>query len=128
MKEEEIYGIDKDYVSIVKHENSLSVCFYLEQDKPFRIGEKMNELNEEAYMNGYNWEAFFDYYLTKHSSEVIKNMDPDPEAGMYVACYDLTSENEKKAEKFVEIIEDLIENEDKLYEIVKNEGNDIEWD
>ncbi len=47
---------------------------------------------------------------------------------MYVAYYDLTPENEKKAEKFVGIIKDLIENEYKLYEIIKNEGNEIDWD
>ncbi len=118
----------KDYTAIVKHEASLSVCFYIEQDKPFNIGEKMNELNEEAYMNGYNWEAFFNYYLSKYHKDVFENMDTDPEAGMYVAYYDLTPENEKKAEKFTEIIENLIENEEKIYEIVKNEGNEIEWD
>ncbi len=43
-----------DYVSIVKYETVWSVCFYIEKDKPFKIDEKMNELNEEAYMNGYN--------------------------------------------------------------------------
>ncbi|TCI90623.1 Imm51 family immunity protein [Tenacibaculum sp. M341] len=118
----------KDYVSIRKHETSLSVCFYIEKDKPFKIGEKMKQYNEEAYMNGYNWEAFFNYYLAKNYSEITINMNTDPEAGMYVAYYDLTSENEQRAENFVTIIENLIENEDTLYEIVKNEGNEIEWD
>ncbi len=117
-----------DYTAIVKHENSLSMCFYIESEKPFSIGEKMNELNEEAYMNGYNWEAFFNYYLAKHHPEIMENMENDPEAGMYVAFYDLTPENEKKAQQFVEVIESLIENEERLYEIIKNEGEEIEWD
>ncbi len=119
----------KDYVSIGKYEKSLSVCLYVGKDKKtFRIGKKIQELNEEAYMNGYNWEAFFNYYLSTYHKDVCENMDTDPEAGMYVAYYDLTPENEKKAEKFVEIIKDLIENEDKIYTIIKNEGNNIEWD
>ncbi len=118
----------KDYVSIVKHENSLSVCFYLEHNIPFKIGEKMNELNKDAYMNGYNWEAFFNYYLSKNHPEIREKMDTDPEAGMYVAYYELNPENEKKAKKFVEVIENLIENENKLYDIIKNEGDKIDWD
>ena len=40
-----------DYVKIIKDENSLSVCLYIEQKKLLEIGEKMNEINEEAYMN-----------------------------------------------------------------------------
>ncbi|MGD1843027.1 MAG: Imm51 family immunity protein [Thermonemataceae bacterium] len=119
-----------EYVSIIKSETSqsLSVCFWIEKEKPFKIGEKMYEINTAAYMNGYNWEAFFNYYLPKNHPEVIEGMKTDPEAGTYVAYYPLTAEDEKKAEKFVEIIKELIENEEKLYEVVKNEGQSIEWD
>jgi hypothetical protein len=98
-------------VSIVKTDEGLSLCFYIEHDKLLSIGEKINELNENAYMNGYNWEAFFNYYLSKYHPEICINMRTDPEAGMYVACYDLSRENEVRAKKFVEIITDLIENE-----------------
>ncbi|MDR2862112.1 MAG: immunity 51 family protein, partial [Syntrophobacterales bacterium] len=117
-----------DYATTIKHENSISVCFYIEHNKPFAIGEKMNEINDDAYMNGYNWEAFFNYYLPKYAPDVLKDMDTDPEAGMYVAYYPLTSENEARAEKFVEIIRSLIENEEELYRIVREEGEEIEWD
>jgi hypothetical protein len=117
-----------DYVSIIKQEDSLSVYFNIEHEKPFGIGEKMNEINESAYMNGYNWEAFFNYYLPKYHPGVFEDMDTDPEAGTYVAYYDLTPENEKKAGKFVQIITDLIENENKLFDVIKNEGENIEWD
>jgi hypothetical protein len=117
-----------DYVSVVKTQDSLSVCLYIEHDKLLSIGERMNELNENAYMNGYNWEAFFNYYLPEYHPEICIDMQTDPEAGMYVAWYELNTENEKKAEKFVEIIKNLIENEDKLYEIIQNKGDAIEWD
>ena len=88
----------------------------------------MQEINEEAYMNGYNWEAFFNYYLPKYAPDVCMNMKTDPEAGMYVAYYDLTPENEARAEKFTEIIHSLINNEKELYGIVREEGKAIEWD
>jgi hypothetical protein len=117
-----------DYTAVVRHENSISVCFYIEQDKPFAIGEKMNELNEEAYMNGYNWDAFFNYYLPKYAPDVTEGMNTDPEAGMYVAYYALTPENEARAEKFAAIICSLVENEAELYRIVREEGGEIVWD
>ena len=118
------------YADIIKQEESksLSVCFWIEKEKILKIGEKINEINEEAYMNGYNWEAFFNYYLQKNHPDVTVGMGTDPEAGMYVAYYDLNDENEKKAKKFVTIINELVENENKLFETVKNEGNSIEWD
>ena len=119
----------KDYVAVMEFEKtSVSVCFYIEHDKPFLIGEKMNSINEDAYMNGYNWEAFFNYYLPKYAPDVMINMDTDPESGMYAAYYDLTADNKLRANKFVEIIHSLIENEDELYRIIREESDEIEWD
>ena len=117
-----------NYVAMEKNEGSISVCFYIENDKPFIIGKKMHKINENAYMNGYNWEAFLNYYLSKNAPEVMVGMDTDPEAGMYVAYYSLTSENEARAEKFEELIHSLIENEDELFRILREEGQNIEWD
>ena len=88
----------------------------------------MNAINEEAYMNGYNWDAFFNYYLPKYAPNVIENMESDPEAGMYAAYYNLTPKNEIRAKKFVDIITNLIENEEELYRIVREEGNEINWE
>lgn len=117
-----------DYVKLNKDNDRIDVWFFNENEKPFIIGKKMCEINENAYMNGYNWDAFFNYYLAKHAPEVLEGMDSDPEAGSYVAYYALTPENEEKAEKFLEIIISLIENEEELYRIVREEGEEIEWD
>lgn len=120
----------KKYVEMHKSEEfkSITVRFYNEKKKPFEIGRKMNEFNEQAYMNGYNWNAVFNYHLSKSHPELLEGLDPDPEGGSYFAHYELTPVNENKAKQFVEIIKDLIENEEKLYEMVKNKENNIEWD
>jgi len=117
-----------DYVKVLKYGNIINITFNIEHDKPFNIGEKMNELCEDAYMNGYNWEAFFNYYLGKNYLEILEEIDFDPEAGMFTAYYDYSLENEIKAEKFKAIIIDLIENEEKLYKVIKEEAANIEWD
>ena len=117
-----------DYVKIMKYGNIINLTFNIEQDKPFDIGEKMNEICADAYMNGYNWEAFFNYYLGKNYREILEGIDFDPEAGMFTVYYDYMPENEIKAEKFKAIIIDLIENEEKLYKVIKEEAANIEWD
>ena len=96
-----------DYVKILKYGKIINLTFYIEHDKPFEIGEKMNEIYDKAYMNGYNWEAFLNYYLEKNSPEVLEGL---------------------KAEKLKNIIIDLIENEEKLYKVLKDEGSKINWD
>ena len=117
-----------DYAKINKSSDRIGVWFFNENDKPFAIGEKMCEINENAYMNGYNWDALLRYYLAKNAPELLEGLDSDPEAGSYVAYYDLTEENEKKAEKLVQIIVSLVENEEELYRLVREEGDEIEWD
>ncbi|MCU0436500.1 MAG: immunity 51 family protein [Raineya sp.] len=120
--------MQKDYVSIVEHENSIAVCFYIEKEKPFKIGQQMEKLNPNAYMNGYNWKALLDTYLSKYHTDVYTDMNTDPEAGMYVAYYTLNEENIQKAKKLFKIIVYLVENEEKLYQILQEEADNIEWD
>lgn len=116
------------YVKWFKEDKYAEVCFYIDEQKIMEIGDKMNEIDEYAYMNGYNWEAFFNYYLEVNAPDLLEGMKTDPEAGMYVAYYDITPENEKKAEKFAEIINSLVENEEELYKFLRDNGDKIEWD
>lgn len=119
-----------DYTAIINHEesNSISVCFYNERDKIMTIGDKMNAINDLAYMNGYNWAAFINFYLKEYEPDVLNGMGNDPEAGMYAAYYELNPANSARAEKLVSIIISLVENEEKIYKIVKEHGDKIEWD
>ena len=117
-----------DYAVKMNLEKYTEVCFYIENPKVMAVAEKMEELCQDAYMNGYNWEAFLSHYLKKNAPDLLEGMEPDPEAGMYAAYYSLTPENEQKAERFAELIISLIENEEELYRIVQEEGEEIEWD
>lgn len=117
-----------NYLSVDINESRIEIYFYLENDKVMQIGEKINEINEQAYMNGYNWEVLLNYYLSKYESDLLIDMDSDPEAGMYVAYYELTANNKIKASKLVEIIISLIEDEEQLYNFIYQYGHEIEWD
>ena len=78
-----------DYIKIVKGDDRIGVWFYNENDKPFSIGEKMCEINENAYMNGYNWDAFFNYYFAENAPDILEGLESDPEAGSYAAYYEI---------------------------------------
>lgn len=106
-----------------------SFCFLrTKKEKPLAVGRKMNEINEEAYMNGYNWDAFLNYYLAENAPDILKSIDSDPEAGTYAAYFEESEENEEKAKRFANIIISLIENEEEIYKILREKGDEIEWD
>lgn len=117
-----------DYVAVFKDDESIQLSFFPEDERIMEIGEKINEINEDAYMNGYNWEAFFNYYLANEAPDVLEEMDTDPEASLYAAYYPMTPENELKAEKLADIIHTLMEDEEALYNYIREEGGKIEWD
>lgn len=117
----------KDY-SVIKGDRSVSVCLYCENQRILDIGKKMEEINPEAYMNGYNWAVFFRWYLSIAAPDLLDSLEDDPEAGMYCAYYPLTRENEKKAERFHQMICDLIEDEERIYRLLREHGDEIEWD
>ena len=130
MKKVNVKGgnIMPEYLDINSDKENISLVFYIENKNIMEIGSKIERINSDAYMNGYNWEAFLNYYLQKQSPDVLENMDSDPEAGMYIAYYENVPENVVKVNKLGEIIEYLIENPDDIYEIVREHGNEIEWD
>lgn len=117
-----------DYVYYQRNKKMIDVCFFCENSKPFLLGKKMEQINHKAYMNGYNWERFLEYYLLKNMPDILVGMHSDPEAGMYAAYYDSTNENEKRAIAFCEIISSLIEDEEKTLQIIREEGNRIQWE
>ena len=52
-----------DYAEMTKGEDYYQIAFLVENPKILAIGEKMNQINPSAYMNGYNWDVFFNYFL-----------------------------------------------------------------
>jgi len=122
--------MSNEYISVMKHDNLslVSVVFFIESEPVFSIGEEMNKANECAYMNGYNWEMLLDYYFTKNHPALFEGIQPDPEAGMYSASFELNDANVKKAESICEIVTKLVENKQILLDLVVNFGDEIEWD
>ena len=126
-----------DYASVFRYDDEefvdpdemqVGVEFDVTADKPFAVGEKMTEIDENAYMNGYNWEAFFNFYLAEKAPELLEDLETDTEGSTYIALYPLSDENEKKAERFAKLIETLVEEETELLQFLRERGGEIEWD
>ena len=118
-----------DYLFIMRHDDgSIAICFNIENEKILALGEEMNDMREEAYMNGYNWDAFLNYYLAENAPEILEDMESDPEAGSYVAYYEDGAANEDKAKRLADLIISLVENKEAIFKILREKGDEIEWD
>ena len=116
------------HIKIVNYNNDHGICFYIQNDEVLELGERMNEVCEDAYMNGYNWEALINCYLRENAPDLLDGLAPDPEAGMYAAYYSGTPDNEGRAKRLADIIAFLLNDEDKLFGFLKAHESDIEWD
>ena len=85
------------------------------------IGSRMEEICEDAYMNGYNWEAFLNSYLEQNDPEIYDAIETDSEADMYCAYINDTSDEGKElAKQYVQILEDLFDDEEDIYDFLKH--------
>ncbi len=118
-----------DLVTMHIFEDYIVISFDAGDDQIMEIGKNMNEICEEAYMNGYNWEAFLNCYLEQNAPEILDEIDTDPEADMYSASIEGTDADAVLvAKKFKGIIEDLLEHEGKIMEFLEENADQIEWD
>ncbi|CAM3126099.1 Imm51 family immunity protein [Streptobacillus felis] len=116
-----------DYLELVNNEDFIDICLYLTEDIPYEIGEKMEAIDKRAYMNGKNWAAFFDFYVKSYRPELLLDLQHDYDNGIYVGFYITIPENESRAKSYMDMIKELLEDEEKVYRIIKERGDEIEW-
>ena len=118
----------EDIVRIDRDDNGFTVTFYIENDTVMEIGEKLTEICEDAYMNGYNWEAVLNAYLDENAPDTCELMETDPEAGLFAAYFEPSEEGKAAANNLAEIIRGFINEPQTLYDFVSENAEDIEWD
>ncbi|NNJ26242.1 Imm51 family immunity protein [Alienimonas chondri] len=107
---------------------SVSVCVYNEHDGLFELGERINARCEEAYMNGYNWDALIRFYVDRKDPELMAEVETDPEAGSYAAYMSYSPENVEKMRRFQAHVRSMVADEEALLAFVDAHKDDIEWD
>ena len=107
---------------------SISVCVYIENDGIFQLGERINERFEEAYVNGYNWDALIRFYVGKVDPDLMQEINTDPEAGMFSAYISYSEENLDKMRRFKSYIHGLLSDETVLFRLIEDNRDSVEWD
>ena len=108
--------------------DTISVCVFNENDGIFEFGERLNEQFDEAYMNGYNWEALIKYYVNKVDPDLMQEVETDPEAGMFSAYMAYSQENLEKMKRFEAHIRTMLTDEQTLVQFIADNYDNIEWD
>ncbi len=118
-----------DLVAMHEYDTYIGISFDAGEEPIIQIGEKMNEICDEAYMNGYNWEAFLNSYLSENAPDILEELDTDPEAECYNAAINhIDDEGREMAKRLKDMIEDLFANEEKIYAYLEENAGEIEWD
>lgn len=108
--------------------DSISVCVYNEHEGLFALGERIHEKHEQAYMNGYNWDALIRFYVEQKDPELMATVETDPEAGMFAAYTSHSPENLEKMKRFESLVREMVSSDDQLMAFVDANVEEIEWD
>jgi hypothetical protein len=122
-----VYNDSIKLIEMPEHD-SISVCVYNEHNGLFALGEKINAKFEEAYMNGYNWDAIIRFYVAKADPDLMNEVNTDPEAGMFSAYMNYSPENLNKMKRFESYVRTMLADENALIAFIEENRDKIEWD
>ena len=108
--------------------DAISVCVYCENDGLFALGKRVNARFEQAYMNGYNWDALIRFYVRSLDPKLMSQIGTDPEAGMFSAYTSYSEQNLALMKQFESHVRQLLSDESSLMKFIEDNENEIEWD
>lgn len=109
--------------------DDIAITFEAGAPEIMALGRKMNEICEEAYMNGYNWAAFVDYYLEENRPDLVDVYESDPEAETYCALINgADSEAKGFANELEKTLEKLLTDEEATLSFLEDNMDSIGWD
>ena len=108
--------------------DSISVCVFCEHDGLFALGERINAKHEDAYMNGYNWDALIRFYVGRKDPTLMQEVESDPEAGMFSADMSFSPENLEKMKQFEAHVRAMLADDKVLMQFIDDHCEEIEWD
>ena len=114
----------------------ISVNLDLTDVKLRTIGERIIEATdvyyEEDFLHISIWQAFLNSYLRLNAPEIYEVLKVIPASEcseMYCAYIEGVNEETKAlADKFVQIIDDLVNDEEKIFAFIEQNADDIDWD
>lgn len=121
---------DCDFIHIIENEEEdfITVTFESNNKKILKIWDTITDIESEAYMSGYNWEALFMYHFDNNYPWQFEELETDTDDENFIIHLEYSEENKVNAAEMAKIMEHLIENEDDIYDIVRENWDDIAWD
>ncbi len=116
------------FLSYFNNGSDSGVCLSVEDDSVFALGERVNEIEDMAYMNGYNWEVLIRFYLAKEYPVLLEGLECDSEAGLFVGYYSDGVSGKEKADKLYGVLEAFVGDEQVVCGFVERYGKEIEWE
>ncbi len=118
-----------EFINVSISEDTITISFDAGSPEIMTLGRKMNDICEEAYMNGYNWAAFVEYYLKENRPDILDIIESDPEAETYYALINgADSEANGLAHGFTKILEQLLSDEEATLTFLEDNMDNIEWE
>ena len=126
-KDRIVYDESIKLIEMPEH-SSISVCVSNEQESLLALSERINARFDEAYMNGYNWDALIRFYVASIDPKLMDEVKSDPEAGMYSAYMSYSPENLEKMKRFESHVRAMLADETALMRFIEDHYDEIEWD
>jgi hypothetical protein len=126
-KARSVYDESIQLLEMPEHD-SISVCVYNENEGLIELGERVNARFEEAYMNGYNWDALISFYVASFDPALMDEVRTDPEAGMFSASMSFSPANLEKMKRFESHVRAMVADEEVLMRFIEEHYDEIEWD
>lgn len=92
------------------------------------LGQRINDRFEEAYMNGYNWEAVVIRYLREVDPDLSRELAFDAEASMMTASLVHSEQSVARMRAVESHLRAMLADGDALIEFIEQHRTEIEWD
>lgn len=110
------------YASYDIFENDIVVNFNAEDEKVKKVTEK---IKENSYAQSYDWNDFFDFYLSKKNPNLHEELKKEHGNANYLGKYRKSLISEDKANKLVDLLNQFVDSEEDTYNFFQQYGNEM---
>jgi predicted helicase len=103
----------KEYLAKFKDKDidSIAIVLYINDGKAGELSKKLNAKNNTFNKDGRSWADMLSTYFEKNHPELFSEIEFDPEPIMLTTYFALTKENDVLSKKYIEILEQFVEQE-----------------
>jgi hypothetical protein len=109
-----------DYLVLNTSGPNIQLDFDTTGDIVYTIGDHLEQIEETAYMTGFNWAHLIDYFIDERIPEIRTEINITARSGGFTATWANTPENQTHAQHLAQLITELITQPEQLYQTLTN--------